>query len=249
MADRMSDRLGNWMEQRLLRRFGEIADRAATDGLSGSDRTRALAFRQRIDRALREAEDSRAGAPELPPHADWWWRPDFCRFALPSPGVLASGPETRLSEDLRIFHDCPLGEVIARQSRNHRDSGGRDFGLTVDIYRFGGSYLSLVVEVPEEAVQALRNRHVIRLDMRLETERPTEALARLNILHGPNTERIVRDLRLTGLRETVDFDLAVTRIDTARTRRMWIDLIFERPEMNALAITDLALVRRPRAEI
>lgn len=245
----MGDRFDSWMERRLLRRWSDVADRAATEGLSGSDRTRALALRQRIDRALREGEKARTVSPELPPHADWWWRPDFCRFALPSPGVLASGAETRLSENLRIFHDCALGEVIVRQSRNHRDAGGCDFGLNLDIYQFSGSYLSLVVEVPEEALQALRNRHVIRLDMRLETERPTEALARLNILHGPNTERIVRDLEMTGMRETVDFDLAVTRIDTARTRRMWIDLIFERPEMNALMITDLALVRRPRAEV
>ncbi len=249
MADHLQDKLSLWMERRLLARWDAIAARAEIQGLTTAERERAMALRRKAEIALRAAETSRDAAPELPPHADWWWRPDVWRHAHCPPGLSASGSETAFSPDLSIFHDCPDGEICVRQSRNLIDISAGDFGVDIDIYRFAGSYLSLVFELPAEVVHGLRKRHVIRLHTELATERPTEVLARLNIRHGPNTERIVRDLDLGDARQTVDFDLAVTRVDPARTDRMWLDLIFERPNMNGLHIADLVLSRQPRAEV
>ncbi len=237
------------MEQRLLRRWGEIADRAGRDGLTRDEHARALALRQRLDRALRAAGEARTGTPVLPAHTDWWWRPDaWCRPLLHG-GVAANASETRFSDDVSVFHDGPEAEVLVRQARSLSGAAKTDYGLAVDVFRFGGSYLSLVLEIPRTVTAALRKRHVIRVETGIETERPTEILGRLNIQHGPNTERLVRDLPIGDTRQTVDFDLATTRVDTSRVGRMWLDLIFERPDMNGLRIADLVLSRQPRAEL
>ena len=249
MADHLQDKFSLWMERRLLARWDAIAERAETEGLTTAERDRALALRRKAENALRAAETARDAAPELPPHADWWWRPDAWRHVLSPAGLAATAHETVFSRDISVFHDCPEGEISVRQSRNLVDLSAGDFGLDIDVYRFAGTYLSLVFEIPAEVTQGLRKRHVIRLRTELTTERPTEILARLNIRHGPNTERIVRDLDLGDAGQTVDFDLAVTRVDPARTDRMWLDLIFECPEMNGLHITDLVLSRQPRAEV
>ena len=233
----------------MLRRWSDIADRAGRTGLTRDEQARAHALRQRLDRALRAGEETHSGWPELPPHTDWWWRPDVFTRAVRPGGVTATHSESRLSDDLRIFHDCPDGEILVRQSRNLRSGEPAGQGLTIDVFRFGGSYLSLVLDIPQTALAALRKRHVLRLETHVAVERPTEVLARLNIEHGPNTERLVRDLPPRDALQSVDFDLAATRVDAARVGRMWLDLIFERPHMNGLRVADLVLSRHPRAEL
>lgn len=249
MTDRIGEGVSNWMERRLLRRWSEVADHAGSRGLTADERSRALALRQRLDRALRAAADTRAERPEISPHADWWWRPDAWRGALCPAAMAAPSAKTRLSDDVRLFHDCPAGEVLVRQARNLTEAMAPDFGLAVDVFRFEGSYLSLVLELPDAAIEGFRKRHVFRLDARIATDRPTEIIARLNIEHGPNTERIVRDAHPEGPALTVDFDLSLTRIDASRARRMWLDLIFERPVMNGIEVADLVVSRQPRAEV
>ena len=47
----------------------------------------------------------------------------------------------------------------------------------------------------------------------------------------------------------VEFDLAYTKLNEKRVERIWLDLIFEGPEMNQVTIRDLTLSRYPRAEL
>jgi hypothetical protein len=47
----------------------------------------------------------------------------------------------------------------------------------------------------------------------------------------------------------VEFDLAYTDLNEKRIERMWLDLIFEGPELNQILLRDVTLARRPRAEI
>ena len=47
----------------------------------------------------------------------------------------------------------------------------------------------------------------------------------------------------------MEFDLAYTRIDDRRVERIWVDLIFEGPEMNQIILRDVTVTRRPRAEL
>ena len=140
-------------------------------------------------------------------------------------------------------------ELAFRQLRNSREADLAPFGLRMDTFRFDGSFLSLAIDLPPDAIQGLRKRHVVRLDSIIEIEKPLEIFARLNIRHGPNTEQIVRELPLYQDDITAEFDLTYTRLNEKRVEHMWLDLIFEGPEMNQITMRDLTFSRHPRAEL
>ena len=83
----------------------------------------------------------------------------------------------------------------------------------MDVFRFDGSFLSLVLDLPDEAARGLKLRHLIRLDMIVEMEKPLEIFARLNIKHGPNVEQIVCEVPLAAEEVMVEFDLAYSKIN------------------------------------
>lgn len=154
-----------------------------------------------------------------------------------------------VGDEVTIFHDCKISELTLRQLRNQREEDLAPFALRMDVFRFDGSFLSVVVELPTEACQTLRKKHLIRLDMQVELEKPLEIFARLNIRHGPNTEQIVREMPLHEKDVFVEFDLAYTKLNEKRVERMWVDLIFEGPEMNQITMRDVTFARYPRAEL
>ncbi len=47
----------------------------------------------------------------------------------------------------------------------------------------------------------------------------------------------------------VEFDLGYSDINEKRLERMWLDLIFEGPEMNQINMRDITFCRYPRAEL
>ena len=132
--------------------------------------------------------------------------------------------------------------------RNTRAEDIAAFGVRFDVFRFDGSFLSLAVDLPPEALDGIGRRHLIRLELRVETEKPLELFGRLNIRHGPNVEQLVREVAGSTGEFAVEFDLAATRMDEARVERAWLDIIFEGPEMNEIVLRDVTLSRRPRAE-
>ena len=73
--------------------------------------------------------------------------------------------------------------------------------------------------------------------------------ARLNIKHGPNTEQLVLELPLGQEDVMVEFDLGYFDINEKCVERMWLDLIFEGPEMNQITMRDITFCRYPRAEL
>jgi hypothetical protein len=58
----------------------------------------------------------------------------------------------------------------------------------------------------------------------------------------------VRELPLQAEDIRVEFDLAYSNLNEKRVEKMWIDLIFEGPEMNQVVLRDVTFSRRPRAE-
>ena len=154
-----------------------------------------------------------------------------------------------LGHEVTLFHDCRHSELTLRQLRNTREADLAAFGLRMDVFRFDGSYLSLAIDLPEEASRDLRRKHLIRVETIVEREKPLEIFARLNIKNGPNTEQIVRELPLHEDEIMVEFDLAYTKLNEKRVERMWLDLIFEGPQMNQVILRDLTFSRRPRAEL
>ncbi|MEM9552609.1 MAG: DUF6478 family protein, partial [Pseudomonadota bacterium] len=148
-----------------------------------------------------------------------------------------------------VFHDCKISELTLRQLRNARAEDLAPYGLRMDVFKFDGSFLSLVVDLPEVALRGLTRSHLIRMGTIIELEKPLEIFARLNIKHGPNTEQIVRELDLQQPEVAVEFDLAYTKMNEKRIERAWLDLIFEGPDMNQVILRDLTFARLPRAGI
>ncbi|MBT8454595.1 MAG: hypothetical protein KJO15_00690 [Alphaproteobacteria bacterium] len=240
-----------------LRRWERAANAAQNTDIETlkSHRARAQALRRRLDKLLHTA-DGRLALPLVgstamrkPLHADWTYRPQLWRGPIFPAGHASVESKTRLGDEATIFHDCRVSELTVRQVRNRRETDLAPFGLRLDVFRFDGSFLSLVVDLPHAAVDGLQKRHLVRLSAVVETEKPLEIFARLNIKHGPNTEQIVRELPLGQEDVWVEFDLAYTDLNEKRIERMWLDLIFEGPELNQILLRDVTLARRPRAEI
>jgi hypothetical protein len=253
-GDRLIDRI---VHRNVMRRWRRLADSAAGLDLASLRRfrTQALALRRNLDRLIHVAEHRLAlpvigsNAIRKPMGTDWAWRPMLWNGPIAVSGQSSVQNKAMICDGTTVFHDCRNSELTVRQVRNTRETDLAPFGLRMDVFRFDGSFLSLVLEVPDAAVDGLRLTHLIQLDAIVEMETPIEIFARLNIKHGPNVEQVVRELPLTEDEVKVEFDLAYTKLNEKRAERIWIDLIFEGPEMNQIILRDLTLSRRPRAEL
>ncbi len=257
MASRRAGIFDFFLHRRTLRRWTVAARRAAGADLSSlrSERVQARQLRARLDEVLSVA-DSRLALPRIgssafprPGGTDWSWRPNLWRGPVDAKGIASVESKTMFGDQVTLFHDCRISELTLRQLRNTREEDLAPFALRMDVFRFDGSFLSVVVDMPEEACRGLKRNHLIRLDMIVELEKPLEIFARLNIRHGPNTEQIVREMPLHEKDVYVEFDLAYTKLNEKRIERMWVDLIFEGPEMNMVTLRDLTFARYPRAEL
>ncbi len=254
MRDRLIDRL---IHRRVLRRWRRLADFATGLDLESLQRYRAQAWalRRSLDRVIHLAEHRLAlpvigsNALRRPMGADWVWRPMLWKGPIPVPGYSSVPGKASICEGTTLFHDCRRSELTLRQIRNNRDTDLAPFGARMDVFGFDGSFLSMVIELPEEAVTGLRLNHLIRVSAIVEMEKPLEIFARLNIKHGPNVEQVVRELPLNAEEVMVEFDLAYTKMNEKRVERLWVDLIFEGPEMNQIILRDVTFARRPRAEL
>lgn len=257
----MAGRLRLWIEsllhRRSVRRWAKAGDQVKSVDLATLSRWRGRArgLRRRLDVVIHEA-DHRLALPVIgsnvvrkPVGSDWWWRPMLWRGTIALPGLASVPGKTQICDGTTVFHDCRRSELTVRQIRNTREQDIAPFGFRLDVFRFDGSFLSLVLDLPEEAARGLKLRHLIRMDVLVQMEKPLEIFARLNIKHGPNIEQIVRELPLNQEEVMVEFDLAYSKINEKRVERLWVDLIFEGPEMNQVILRDLTFSRRPRAEL
>lgn len=242
---------------RALRRWRRAADAAegCDIGTLAVLRRKAKQHRAELDRLLHVAEGrlalpfgGEAGSPSVP-GTDWVWRPEFWRGPVPVPGIAGIESRTALCDSVTLFHDCRLSEITTRQILNPGPAGGAPYGLSLDVLHFDGSFLSLVFDLPPDALQGLRTKHLIQMDLVLEMERPVEIFARLNIKHGPNVEQILRELPRSGPQAKVEFDLFYTKLNEKRVEQAWIDLICEGPRHNRIVLHDVMVSRRPRAEL
>lgn len=257
MAGRIAQFLDGWHQRRSEQRWARLADAAAEleSFELRSLRAEARGMRRHLDRMLQAAEARLAvpplgtGLPQMPLGTDWSWRPDLWRGPLPEPGAVASGDRTPLGENLALYHDCPLGEVVVRQVRNDRPEDRAPYGLAVDVFGFKGSFLSLALNLPAAAVEGLKSRHLVRVELVIDSDRPVKAFARLNIKHGPNLAQPVSALPEQGRDKVAEFDLAYADLNDKRIERAWVDLILNDATMSRIVIRDVAVSRRPRAEL
>ena len=242
---------------RTMRRWARAAEQAKETELPllRRQRSRARALKTHLDKLIHVANERLAlpavGASNFPKpyNADWAWRPELWRGPLATPGISSVGSRSKLGHEVTLFHDCELSELTLRQLRNLREEDLAPYGLRLDVFQFDGSFLSLVIDLPADAVNGLSKTSVIRMDAIAELEKPLEIFARLNVKHGPNTEQIVRELPRDISRHQVEFDLAYSKLNEKRVERAWMDLIFEGPQMNQVILRDLTFSRRPRAHL
>jgi Family of unknown function (DUF6478) len=256
MAKQLRAAVTRVLHARVLKRWQRISER--TDQMTLSTlrqvRGRARELGKRLDHILFVA-DGRLTLPLIgsnalvtPLHTDWSYRPELWRGPVRPSGRAAVENKARLGHEATIFHDCKESELTLRQMRNTREEDLAPFGMRLDVFRFDGSFLSLVLDLPDAAREGLQKRHVFRLTAVVEVEKPIEMFVRLNIRHGPNTEQLVEELPLGEEESFVEFDLAYSRLNEKRIDHIWVDLIFEAPEMNQVMLRDVTLSRRPRAE-
>ena len=250
LTDRVFHRRSHRFWRRAVKR-ANVADLIALRSL----RNRARETRRQLDKLLFIA-DGRLTLPLIgtnaivkPLHSDWVFRPELWRGPLAVPGKAAVENKTKLGDEITVYHDCKVSELAIRQIRNTGENDLAPFGLQMDVFGFDGSFLSLVIELPEDSVTGLQKRHLVRMAANVEMEQPIEIFARLNVQHGPNSEQIVRELPVASDEVAVEFDLAYTNLNEKRVDRMWVDLIFEGPAMNQVVLRDVTFSRRPRAEM
>ena len=253
----MTGRLFGLLEKRTLRRWDRAARLAATlDPVPlKSLRQNARALNRTIDQLLHTA-DGRLALPlaeraaiRRPMHSDWAWRPELWSGPVRPSGFATVKTKTEIGGEAKLFHDCKLNAVSLRQLRNSRAEDIAPYGIRMDVFQFEGSFLSLVVDLPREGIDGMTRRHVMRLEIRLETERPLDVFGRINVRHGPNVEKLVGQFEGSSGDLAVEFDLSATRLNESRIEAAWLDLIFEAPEMNEIVLHDVTLTRRPRAEM
>lgn len=251
---KLANRLIHAATLRHWRQVAQSADRSDLSSLQ-QQRSQARALRAHLDRLIHVA-DGRLALPrngtayfERPHGTDWSWRPDLWRGPLHTPGIAPARNKSGLGDQVTVFHDCPRSELALHQMRNQEANALAPFGLRVDVLGFSGSFLSVVIDLPSAAAQGLTRSHLIRLDMIAETEKPTALVARLNIRHGPNTERISRQVPLDTPDLRAEFDLAYCNLNENRVHKLWLDLFIQDPEMNQVTLRDLTFARHRRAAL
>ncbi|MBV1926676.1 MAG: hypothetical protein KUG62_05920 [Rhodobacteraceae bacterium] len=253
----MSKILDRLLNARMLRRWRKVALGAEQTALPQlrSQRNEARKLRSHLDRLIHVA-DGRLALPKIgssyfarPHGTDWSWRPELWRGPLPSPGLSSVPSKSNLGKEVTLFHDCDFSELTLRQLRNTREQDLAPFGLRMDVFKFDGSFLSLVIDMPEQATIGMTLQHLLRVNIIVEAEKPLEIFCRLNIKHGPNTEQIVQELPLNQKDVIAEFDLAYSRLNEKRIERAWVDLIFEAPDFNQVILRDVTFIRQLRAAI
>lgn len=255
MANGLNNIFGQMADRRAFQRWARLADAARNLNFSElkAARGRANALRQETDRLGRSADApmSELGPKamiEAPGDSDWRWRPEGWRCKSDPAGITGAESGAEFASGISVFHDCKTSELTLRQVRNHDGADLARFGIALDVRRFDGTFLSLALDLPQEALSGLSRRHLIGVAAHFCMEKPIEIFARLNIRHGPNTEQLVRKIPADISQTCVEFDLAYCELNERRLEKAWLDLIFEGPEMNEVEIRDLTMYRRPRAE-
>ncbi|MDS9466231.1 DUF6478 family protein [Paracoccus sp. MBLB3053] len=260
MAVRPSKWLDRKTRQRALRQWAEIAEEVE---FMAPPRIRRLTQEAHLLRASlnrffmrgdRKAAVSRVAldALHLPGGTDWRWRPGFMAGQISPRGIAAPAPGTRLGDRAALWHDCPEPSMVLEQLPSPRATDLSPYCMRLEVFSFAGNFLSVSIDLPTEALDGLTRNHILRLEVSALIERPMKIYSRLNIGHGPNTDELVKEFGTIepGLasQQVIEFDLAYTEMNEKRLEKIWLDLIFDSPAMNAVEIRELFISRHLRAE-
>lgn len=260
----MAMRPRKWIErktrERALLQWSALAEQAESLGAGRlrALRDEAVGLRGSLDRFLiradRRAARSRAAldALHLPGGTDWRWRPGFMAGQISPRGVAGPRNGGQLGDGAALWHDCAAQALILEQVSNAGATDLSPFGMRLEVFGFSGSFLSLSIDLPDEALHGMTRNHVLRMESGITVERPIHVYGRLNIGHGPNVDEVTQQFRSfepgQPSQQVIEFDLAYTQMNEKRLDKIWLDLIFESPRMNAVEIRELFFSRHMRAE-
>ena len=186
-------------------------------------------------------------AMNLPPSTDYSHRPDAWRGPISPAGRAPARNEASIGADATLYHDSRIDGISLRQVRNSSSDDLAAFGVVLDVLGYDGSFLSVVLRAPDGMIHDLHKRHVMRVSLRLDSERETDLYLRANLKHGPNTTQETVKMRRDGAEATGEFDLAYSDFIEGRVEHIWFDIFFEDPALNQFFLRDLTLSRHIRA--
>lgn len=218
-------------------------------------RAQARTLGREVDRFLK-ASDARlearaaAVAPPRTGGADAVWRPALWRERAASPTVRDKS-QLMLDGEVSVYHDCPLGEVWARQIANPDAASCPPFALVTEIFGFSGSYLSVSVRLPEHMTGGTSERHILTLDLMAEAETPLVLLVRLNAAREADVVQLTQAMGAPDARGAMrtEFDLGQAGLGDRESGSIWIDIFLQAPAHNRIMLGDLVVARRTRAEL
>ena len=191
-------------------------------------------------------QDRQEGLPEI---AHWGYRPDALFQPIEPATTVAVQSPFDLTGGLKIFHDCTQSEIILRQTPRNDPHASAPFAISLEVFRFDGSFLSMALDVPLARAASVKLSDILQVSLDISMDFPIDLYARVNVIHGPNSEQMVRKMEWHNGRLSAEFDMAYSKVNDKRIEKIWIDLIFERPSMNLLQLGDFLVVCMPRAEL
>lgn len=204
-----------------------------------------------VTKAALDAQTQAMGraTPALPVGTNWHATPDLwaqrCDMAALHP--IENG--TRAGPTISVYHDGTAPEVTLSQSRNPIDAAANPFALSLEAFAFDGSYLSLAIPFDKGAIDGLNKESLIGVVLDMAAEADPAAYARLNVRHGPNIEKLTREIDMSLLGQPIEFDVFYTDLEPDDVTEIWLDLIFKTVAMNRIDMRSITLFRRARASV
>lgn len=218
----------------------------------------AEALRRDLDRFLINAGQrgslSGPDGHDLPAGTDWVWRTPLLTNPMPSCGIAEVASGSYLAPGVVLWHDLPENAFVLRQVANLISDDLPGFALNLESFAAGeDGYVALTADLPPDILNGLDSSYIIRVESVTGAEYPAELYLRLNIEHGPNTEELLRHLDRgeggSSVNVETEFDLGYVEMNANRLSKAWLDVIVEKPGMNAFWLRDLVVSRHRRADM
>lgn len=238
------------IDRRLDRILAEIptADRATNRGIAPILRRWARKTLLAADQASAHSrfQTSDPKVPSPPPGLISARRPKAFTENDIDLGSVCPRPETFLSEDMILFHDCSEAAITIRQIPNRGPSRISEYGLQLETFAFSGTFFTIKVLLPFET--PIDENQILSFRAFVETNENISLHARLCIAKGAHTEEIIRDIPIGDPLATAEFDLHFIQTRLDGSQEAWIDISFSNISWSKLTIRDMILMQSKRAE-
>ena len=229
----LRDRAFAWYWERQAKRADDLS----------AFRQLTLRRRAELDRiAMKvEARLTRKDQAEAPaPGAEWTYRPDI--FTLPQDQTIWTNPASGLhpGPGLSVYHDSGGGAFTLAQRPARGKGNDLRYELFFESYEFRGSYLSLVMGVPDH-VRRPKAGEVLAVEMDLAASRQVKAFMRLNMKATQTSDVLHADATIGDGRARFEFDMSFAAFEPTDRDQLWLDIIFDRPRMVEMSVRDLTL--------